>query len=272
MRFTFGIITGGGQDIFIDQSIDSIERNSIPEYEIIVVGDYKGQRKHTYVVPFDETIKKGWITKKKNIVARLAKYENLVLLHDYVCLEPGWYEGFLKFGNSFQYLVTPIRNLDGSRYLDYTLSPFFHAFQYPPSNNQFQAYLHAYFLNTTLLPYTFKSNHAVGRYMYISGAYFVIKTSVALKVPLDERRVWNQAEDLDHAIQLHRAGYFIECNPHSSVRLLKQKEMPHWAKEADPFMVSLLKGYCDVPEFHQGHHALLAEFLKSIEPKEENVK
>jgi hypothetical protein len=266
MRFTFGIVTGGDQDIFIHRIIDSIEENNIPEYEIFIIGKFAGERKNTYVIPFDESVKKGWITKKKNLVARLANYENLVLMHDYVCLELGWYQGFLHHGDDFNYLITPIRNPDGSRALDYTLTPFFHAFQYPPSNNQIQGFLHGYFMNNTLLPYSCKGSHGLGRYMYISGAYYVIKTKVALEHPLDERRIWGQAEDMEYAIRLHRAGYFIECNPRSPVRFFKQKDLPHWARPAEPFMVSLLKGYCDVPEFHVGQNAVLEDFLKSIEP------
>lgn len=268
MRFTFGIVTCGDSNDFVNKIIDSIEANEIPEYEIFVIGKFNGQRRNTYAIPFDESVKKGWVTKKKNLVARLANYENIVMMHDYVCLEPGWYEGFLKYGDTFNYLITPIRSIDGSRGFDYTLSPFFHAFQYPSSDNNVQKYLHAYFMNNTLLPYSFKSSYGAGRYMYISGAYFVIKTKVLLEVPLDERRVWGQSEDLDHSIQLHRSGYFIECNPYSAARLLKEKDLPPWANEADQFMVSLFKGYCEVPEFHEGQLAVLDDFLKSIEPKE----
>ena len=270
MRFTFGIVTRGDSNDFVNKIIDSIEANEIPEYEIFIVSgeNFPYERKNTYVIPFNMNIKKGWITKKKNLIARLANYENLVIMHDYITLDPGWYKGFLEYGDNFTYLVTPIRNLDGTRYLDYTLTPYFHAFQYPPSNNQFQMFLHGYFMNNALLPYTFEGTHGSGRYKYINGAYFVIKTKVILEIPQNEGRCWGDAEDMEYAIELHRRGYFIKCNPHSSVHLLKQKGIPEWAKEADPFMVSLLKGYCDVPEFHEGQRAVIDDFLKSIELKE----
>ena len=97
MSITFGIITGGGQDNFIGQIIDSIEEQKIQEYEIIVVGSFHIPREKTIVLEFPEHIVPSWITKKKNIIGQIAKYDTLVFLHDYVKLEKGWYEGFLQF-------------------------------------------------------------------------------------------------------------------------------------------------------------------------------
>ena len=39
MEFTFGIITSGAEDDSINQIIDSIEKQNIPTYEIIIVGN-----------------------------------------------------------------------------------------------------------------------------------------------------------------------------------------------------------------------------------------
>ena len=73
MNFTFGIVTYSGHDgkdnlNKVNNIIDAIENESIPEYEIIVVGDFAWERKNTRVIKFDETVKKGWITRKKNII------------------------------------------------------------------------------------------------------------------------------------------------------------------------------------------------------------
>jgi acyl-coenzyme A synthetase/AMP-(fatty) acid ligase len=43
-------------------------------------------------IPFDETQKPMWITKKKNLITQNSKYENLVFLHDYIILNNGWYD------------------------------------------------------------------------------------------------------------------------------------------------------------------------------------
>jgi hypothetical protein len=102
MDFTFGIITGGNNDGMIGEIILSIQNQNIPNYEIIIVGESKINANNCTIVPFNENIKPAWITKKKNIITELAKYENIVYFHDYIFLESGWYEGQLKSGNDFK--------------------------------------------------------------------------------------------------------------------------------------------------------------------------
>ena len=101
MDFTFGIITDGSNDNFVREVVGSIRNQNIPNHEVIVVGGgdvYGGGAVH---IPFDETIKDGWITRKKNIITRESKYENIVYMHDYIALCDGWYDGYVKYGNGF---------------------------------------------------------------------------------------------------------------------------------------------------------------------------
>ena len=104
MKFTFGIITAGTSDESLNLVIDSIERQNIPEYQILVVGNSHVSRKNTFIIPFDESVRPGWITRKKNIVTVNSRYENVVYTHDYVVFEDDWYEGFLRFGEDFKIL------------------------------------------------------------------------------------------------------------------------------------------------------------------------
>jgi tRNA A37 methylthiotransferase MiaB len=76
MDFTFGIITTG-KDEYIQKIVDSIHSQKIPHYEIIVVGKCNIKDPYLYNVPFDEKCRKAWITKKKNIICKMAKYENI---------------------------------------------------------------------------------------------------------------------------------------------------------------------------------------------------
>ena len=78
MDFSYGSITNGDNDNYINQIIDSIEIQNIPKYEIIIVGNTTVSRINTTIVPFDESVKSMWITKKKNLITLNAKYENLV--------------------------------------------------------------------------------------------------------------------------------------------------------------------------------------------------
>ena len=66
MNFTFGIVTAGNNDNYIKIIIESIEKNNIPNYEIIIVGNTSiNNYNYIQIINFDETIKNGWISKKK---------------------------------------------------------------------------------------------------------------------------------------------------------------------------------------------------------------
>lgn len=207
MRFTFGIITGGGAEARINQIIDSIEAQNITEYEVIVVGNCNITRNHTKVFPFDESQKKMWITRKKNMITNEAFYENIVYLHDYIRLEPSWYEGFEKFGEDFKVCMTKMVNPDGGRYRDWTLW----------AGDAGKLGLDSHHC---LLPYNITN---LSKYMYISGAYWVAKKDVMLEFSLDESRGWAQGEDVEWSQRL-RQTYDFSMNPFSCVRLLKHKD------------------------------------------------
>ena len=54
--FSFGITTGGGVDERIQTICESIRKEKIPNYEIIIVGDCKLTAPDTRVFPFDESV------------------------------------------------------------------------------------------------------------------------------------------------------------------------------------------------------------------------
>jgi Trk K+ transport system NAD-binding subunit len=74
MDFTFGIVTNSMNDNNINIIIDSIFKNNIPNFEIIIVGNttIKASDKIT-VFYFNETIKPAWITKKKKYYCQKCK-------------------------------------------------------------------------------------------------------------------------------------------------------------------------------------------------------
>ena len=52
-----------------------------------------------YIISFTEKDDLGWITRKKNLIAETAKFENLAIVHDRIFFETDWYEddrGFFK--------------------------------------------------------------------------------------------------------------------------------------------------------------------------------
>ena len=210
MKFTFGIITAGTSDEFLNQVIDSIEKQNIPEYQILVVGNSQVSRKNTFIIPFDEGIKTGWITRKKNIITTNARYENIVYTHDYVVFEDDWYEGFLKFGEDFKICMNKFVNPDYSRFRDWVI--------WPHNEN---------FMDSIVLPsreclIPYEMTH-LSKYQYISGTYWVAKKDVMMEFPLDENLCWGQGEDVLWSKQI-RYKYDFSMNPHSTVKSLKFKD------------------------------------------------
>jgi hypothetical protein len=218
MDFTFGIITDGNNENRINFIIDSIEKENIPNYEIILVGGNNIIRNNVVHIPFDETIKPKWITRKKNLITENAKYENIVYMHDYVYLEDDWYNGYLKFGNDFDVCMNVIKNTDDSRFRDWTLwadlsnmkdviSP--EDVKYLENNRTF------------LLPYDMSH---LTKYMYISGAYWVVKRNIMIETPLDENLIWGESEDVVWS-KIVREKYNFKMNPYSSVKFMKMKSI-----------------------------------------------
>ena len=178
MKITFGIITGGGQTSFINQIIDSIEEEKIPEYEIIVIGDFHTIRERTRIYAFPEYLAPMWITKKKNIIAQLAFYDVLVLLHDYIRLEKGWYEGFLRFQQetpTWDVAMCKMCENNGNRAIDWMGLP---------NDPVYGNVLHPY-------------DYCNPKGMYVPGNFFVVKKDFFMKYPLDETRVWGDGEDIE---------------------------------------------------------------------------
>ena len=96
MNWTFGIITAGNNFDNLSKICDSIYNQQIPEeqYEIIIVGGNNIELPNVRHIPFDESKKSKWITKKKNIIAENAKFDNLCIMHDYIILDNQWYKHF----------------------------------------------------------------------------------------------------------------------------------------------------------------------------------
>jgi hypothetical protein len=205
MEFTFGIITGGNNDSMINEIIDSIENENIPNYEIIIVGESKIFRKNTKIISFNESIRRAWITKKKNIITHEAKYDNVVYLHDYIRLNQGWYKGQIISGDDFKVRMDKIINYDGTRFRDWCI--------WPHNNNEMDAIIG----RECLIPYDIKH---LSKYQYISGSYWIAKKDVMLEYPLDENLVWGQGEDVLWSKQI-REKYTFNMNTNSSVKIMK---------------------------------------------------
>ena len=210
IQFTFGIITIYEDKQRLQEIIESIRNLNIPEYEILFVGggdssDIDGEdiRK----IDFDESIKERWITKKKNIIVKEAKYESIVLMHDYHIFDKDWYKNFVEFGTDWDICSCPQYLINGARNpMDWSL------WDKP-------GYGRAWSLKYDDWTQT--------QYMYVSGGFFIVKRHVMIEEPLDESRGWNEEEDVEWSYRV-RDKYVMKCNGKSIVRHNK------WHRHAGP--------------------------------------
>ena len=208
MKFTFGIVTAGTTNL--PKIIESIRAQQIPDEDIIVVGgsDPNMGIRH---IPFDETVKKGWISRKKNLITNNARHENIVFMHDYFYLDEDWFRGFQLFGNQWDICMNMIINADGYRYRDWCIySDPDHC--YPKTGpHKHMAFVVPYFYDKT-------------KYMYISGGYWVAKKSVMEKHLLNETLGWGEGEDVDWSNRVLKECSY-KANPLSIVKMLKHKPL-----------------------------------------------
>lgn len=208
MQFTFGIVTNGND---LDKIIKSIYDLNIPKenYEILIVGSCKtSYEENIFKIPFDETIKSGWITRKKNLITINSTKENIVFLHDYVIFDKNWYNGYLEFGNDWDVCTNIQLNPSGCRFRDWVL----HECSFDGFG--FQGY-------GRLIPYDQES----ANYVYINGTYWIAKKHVMEKIPLDETRAWGESEDLAWTKAIKYFGCKIKFNQKSINYLLKEKDV-----------------------------------------------
>lgn len=224
MNWTFGIITDGKQDHLLKESIESIQRE-VPHAQLIIVGGedkWQGMMDDYMFIDFHDKSGNGWITRKKNLVAQNAKYDNLCIMHDYVVLGEGWYKAVKDFGEDWLTCMHCVLNADGKRYRDWCMISN-DARMEPPIDKQ-QPPLE---FPGRLLDY---NNNMWGRWQYLSGTYFCAKRKIMLTVPLDEKRYQNGGEDVQWSRLLYQEygqKAFI-MNPNTQVWLLKLKEPVPW--------------------------------------------
>jgi glycosyltransferase involved in cell wall biosynthesis len=221
---TFGIITTQQSSEYLPEVIESIRNQHLRprSFEILIVGNVLGDfGENCRVIYFDDSIKPGWITRKKNLITNESKHKYIVYMHDYIALNTNWVKNFFNFINGFEVAICPVQNLDGSRFRDWLL--------WTENETPFDPYLQR--TRQCLLPYGVRD---LTPFMYISGGFWVGRKDFMLKYPLDETLVWGEAEDVEWSKRVRLVTKF-KFRPNASVRLLKHKNTEYL--DADPALV-----------------------------------
>jgi len=196
-KWSFGILTNGTKDDWVDKEIKSILDLKIPYVEIIVCGNYKNKHKYKIKrINFNPEI--AWITKKKNMICESAKYENIVITHDRYIFNEDWYKGMKKYGNYFEVLSCVIKDPNGKR------------------TDEWNAY------GTDLNDKTNFGKQGWLEYRdwdkngYIDGGLYILKKSVWKKVKWNNNLLLNEGEDIEISKDFYNFGFIARFNPYST--------------------------------------------------------
>jgi hypothetical protein len=202
MNFTFGIVTLYENLEQIKEVVSSIRNLRIKNYEILIIGDGVNESNFKESVDvkkikFDETVKQGWITRKKNVLVDSAKYDNVVVMHDYYLFDNFWYKNFLEFGDDWDVCSNAQLLINNKRHFtDWVIwdSPVFPRYSAIPYHDWSQT-----------------------RFMYQSGGYMIVKKDFYKKFPMNEDMTWGSAEDVEWSLRMRTSANW-KCNGKSIVK------------------------------------------------------
>lgn len=241
MNYTFGICVGNNQE-YLENLLQSIENQPWEKYgskvQIILMFNEGTKildrewktRAECYFID-------GWLPQKKNKIAKLAFYENLVLLHDYYLLDPNWLETvhFYSMNYSWDILCSRVINQNGSRGADWLINPrvMDKALSNSPELSKILREIapHEQLRHICGLPYYCGDFRNL---QYVSGGYIMCKTKVFLDVPMDESLVPGEPEDVNWSEACIRTGYLPSMSMNTLVRIQKpgKWEVPTLTEEA----------------------------------------
>ena len=190
-KWTFGIITNGQRKDWLDQIINSIRIQKIPNYEIVICGTYYGNKEKDIIyIPFNQRDDLGWITRKKNLIVKNAKYENLCIIHDRAIFSKNWFKEMKRYGNCFEIMCNR-QYFKGMRAYDWT------SLGGP---------------NGTLYKMLMLDYRDWDWWSVIGGLQTISKKSILQNIPFDETRYWNEMEDSELTFNLRDAGHIARIN------------------------------------------------------------
>ena len=226
MKFSFFIVTDGNQWDRIEDIINSIIiAVPVDKYEIIIVGGTPQKEDSDWIkwIPWDEEKRPGDICNKKNCGIARARYDNVVISHDYIRYSINWYENIRKFGDDWDVYLNRIINLDGSRFRDLVV---WDDIRNPPGWIQYEKWC-ANGLYTPGKPFLPSYEYSKYNKIYISGAWWVAKRDFMLDNPLRSDLRHGDAEDIEWSRRVRDKWNFkFDKNNHVSLIKYKSVEFP----------------------------------------------
>jgi hypothetical protein len=216
-RWSFCIPTGPGDVTGLNVVVKRILELDIPEKEILLCG--RPDKSFQY---WDKVRIVGeyipappiWITRKKNVLAQEARFENLCILHDRVFLPLNFMQAIRNFGDYFPFSAfqslwfDDLLNVCPVRYSDFGCAVDDHIADAVLADKGNKTSL----FTASLFPEIEKQNFKFGnslrnqRGSYLTGSLYIVKRQVWQHVPQDEELYWAEFEDIEQAKRCETYG------------------------------------------------------------------
>lgn len=203
--WSFIIITSGKEGEILKKCINSIlndfrERDN---YEIIVIGqneDYPLHNSRIHYVRYKSlSILPANISNKKNIGAKLANFDTLVIMHDYISLNKGWVSSIELLSEEYDICLNKVYLQDGRRSRDWVV------------------FSDDYGMG--MLPY----GALPRKDQYVNGAFFIVKNLFFNNNPLNKFLRWGESEDIEWSRRVFEMNAKIVFCHNASISYLKPK-------------------------------------------------
>ncbi|OHE73726.1 MAG: hypothetical protein A2Y14_00305 [Verrucomicrobia bacterium GWF2_51_19] len=222
--WTFGILTGG-KDGYAKAMVEGLLRFNVP-LEIILCGPMpQGLPKDNRIrcIDLDSSEPRGWITRKKNLIAAEARYENLCLMHDRFEIPENFIEAMEAYGPCFAYLTAP-------------------TFYFPEATRQLKYRYPDYqiFDVDDKVDFAIRYGNIDGRRTYgcayndfregafACGGFYITKKTLWRRIPQKEYLFHAEWEDVIMGLECQRQGIPHRVNPYLQLRSLKpHPNIPH---------------------------------------------
>lgn len=185
--YSFCIITGGQRRAKLERQIASIRALKLPNFEILVGGDVSNVPDGVDKVDMADAARAGRLGKMRNALARIARFDRLVIGDDDIVFDSEFGSGLKRFGEGCDAMAVRVVNPDGSRFWDWAAT--------------------GGTKGSVLLDYWDADPN-----VYITGGICVLKADVLDRVAWDDLRGFYECEDVDFSTRLKAAGITICFN------------------------------------------------------------
>lgn len=225
-------IPTGGDIIALNTCVSRILELNVPRYEIILCGDpgegfkFKDQ---VSIVGEDIPASPIHITRKKNVLAKAARYPNLCILHDRVLLPENFMQSVQRFGDDYPFTAFPSYWFADRwfavprRYSDFcAVKQVAECLRSDkrPDRNSLPEFESMDFFTQHPCRASFGQD-------YLTGSLYLCKRSVWQHLPQNEALYWNDYEDVEHGIRAALAGIPSRINSYTLTRSLTYRSVFH---------------------------------------------